>query len=104
MAIFQQKKHSEDFVDIQDYNKSKMQVKIITFNTPEDHETVIKALAADAISVVNLKPLLKSDKEAVKNSIQKIKRICRTLEADLAAFSEDLMVVVPKGVEIYKHD
>ena len=107
MSFFSRKKEEvedKEFTDLDEYNRQKVQIKVVTLFESDDYKKVINSLASEAVTLVNIKPLLQSDKMALKLAIELIKKTCRTFDADIAALSEDMVVVAPKGVEIYRKD
>ena len=103
MGLFGIGKNKEDeFLDLQEYNKQKLQIKVVTLNSYDDAKKAISSLTSNAVTVMNIRPLRLSNMVEVKRAIEELKRAVSVFEGDIAAFSQDTIVITPKNIEIFR--
>ncbi len=77
-------------------------VKPVKLSSGDDLDVVSRELKEGNILLVNLSPLQSEDPEIARGIIDQLKGVCTGLEGDMAAVSEDIVLVVPSFVRIEK--
>ena len=106
MGFFSRKKGKEadNFVDLEEYNKQKLQIKVVTLNSGEDVKRAISSLTSNAVTLINIKPLRQSNMTGLKMALEELKKAVGVFEGDIAAFSQDTVVLAPKNIEIFRRN
>ena len=77
-------------------------VQPIKLSSGEDLDMISEQLKEGNILLVNLSPLQSEDPEIARGIIDQLKGVCTGLSGDMAAVSEDIVLVVPSFVKIVK--
>jgi SepF-like predicted cell division protein (DUF552 family) len=77
-------------------------VKPVKLSSGDDLDMISEELKEDNILLVNLSPLQSEDPEIARGIIDQLKGVCTGLDGDMAAVSEDIVLVVPSFVRIEK--
>ena len=106
MGLFSKKKDKEpdDFLDLEEYNRKKLQIKVVTFNSYDDAKKAISSLTSNAVTLINMKPLRQSNMTELKRALEELKRAVSVFEGDIAAVSQDTVVLTPKSIEIFRRN
>ncbi|MEM4336483.1 MAG: cell division protein SepF [Candidatus Woesearchaeota archaeon] len=98
---------SADYVEVlpQDSKKSKILIRPFILEDFEDIKPVIDSLREGyTIALVNIRPLRDRDLVELKRAINKLKKTCDAVEADIAGFGEDWIAVAPSFASIYREE
>jgi len=74
----------------------------VKLSSGEDLDFISDQLKEGNILLVNLSPLQSEDPEIARGIIDQLKGVCTGLKGDMAAISEDVVLVVPSFVKIVK--
>jgi SepF-like predicted cell division protein (DUF552 family) len=100
-------------VDMQEFNEDllteetftryqQILVQPVRLSSGEDLDMISERLKEENILLVNLSPLQSEDPEIARGIIDQLKGVCTGLKGDMAAVSEDIVLVVPSFVKIVK--
>ncbi len=74
----------------------------VKLSSGEDLDMISTQLKEGNILLVNLAPLQAEDPEIARGIIDQLKGVCTGLRGDMAAVSEDIVLVVPSFVRIVR--
>jgi SepF-like predicted cell division protein (DUF552 family) len=74
----------------------------VRLSSGEELDMISSQLKEGNILLVNLSPLQSEDPEIARGIVDQLKGVCTGLKGDMAAISEDVVLVVPSFVKIYK--
>ena len=77
-------------------------VQPVKLSSGEDLDLISEQLKEGNILLVNLSPLQSEDPEIARGIIDQLKGVCTGLNGDMAAVSEDIVLVVPSFVTIVR--
>jgi len=83
--------------------KGKILLRQFVLKTFEDTNRVLEVLReGGTIALIDIKPLKSKDVIELKRSISKLKKTVDALEGNIAGFGENIILVTPPFVDIYK--
>jgi SepF-like predicted cell division protein (DUF552 family) len=83
--------------------KGKILLRPFVLKTFEDTNRVLEVLReGGTIALIDIKPLKSKDVIELKRSISKLKKTVDALEGNIAGFGENIILVTPPFVDIYK--
>ena len=74
----------------------------VRLSSGEELDMISSQLKEGNILLVNLSPLQSEDPEIARGIVDQLKGVCTGLKGDMAAISEDVVLVVPSFVKISK--
>ena len=74
----------------------------VRLSSGEELDMISSHLKEGNILLVNLSPLQSEDPEIARGIVDQLKGVCTGLQGDMAAISEDVVLVVPSFVKIVK--
>ncbi len=113
MASFFQKVFGGDSEQVSDYievdvgrdvpKKGKIVLRPFVLKTFEDTNRILEILReGNTIALIDIKPLKTKDIIELKRSISKLKKTVDALEGNIAGFGENMILVTPPFVDIFK--
>ncbi len=75
----------------------------VRLSSGEELDMISSQLKEGNILLVNLSPLQSEDPEIARGIVDQLKGVCTGLKGDMAAISEDVVLVVPSFVKISKN-
>jgi SepF-like predicted cell division protein (DUF552 family) len=83
--------------------KGKILLRPFVLKTFEDTNRVLEVLReGGTIALIDIKPLKSKDVIELKRSISKLKKTVDALEGNIAGFGENIILVTPPFVDIFK--
>lgn len=83
--------------------KGKILLRPFVLKTFEDTNRVLEVLReGGTIALIDIKPLKTKDVIELKRSISKLKKTVDALEGNIAGFGENIILVTPPFVDIYR--
>jgi len=94
---------NEDLMTEESFSRyQQILVQPVKLSSGEDLDRISEQLKEGNILLVNLSPLQSEDPEIARGIIDQLKGVCTGLKGDMAAVSEDIVLVVPSFVKIVK--
>lgn len=105
----EEKLPSEDYIEIDlkhDLgNKAKIIARPFILREFEDVDKILNVLREGfTIALIDIKVLKGKDMMELKRAIAKIRKTCDALGGDIAGFGENMIIVTPNFVKIYKDE
>lgn len=92
----------EQYIDVREYNKEKYKVRFFKLISAEDVPAIKEAIVeGKTIALVNIGYF--KDREGLKQSVHDIKKACATFDGSIAAVAQNMLVITPKNVDLYRN-
>ncbi|MFH1424176.1 MAG: cell division protein SepF [archaeon] len=78
-------------------------VRVVNLNDFADVETILDVLRErNSIVILKIKPRLVEEKMELKRALKRIQRTCQAIGGDIAGIKEDIIVITPPNVAIWR--